>query len=109
MTIKNDAARESPGCKFSDGTWNILPNRGEICPWPSRQQPIASDPCAKCTRIDHADSFAKGKAEGVRGCVDVVKKIFIPLNPGTRYQEGYGDAIDCAIKAIAALEGVKGE
>ena len=51
----------------------------EVCPWPSRQVGVADNPCAKCTCIDHADSFAKGHTAGrayqSRKDVDAVEKL----------------------------------
>lgn len=38
---------------------------------------LQNDPCAKCTCIDHADSFAAGRIAGLREAVEAVDKLDI--------------------------------
>lgn len=72
--------------KFCRGIGRFVEFSPEVCPWPSRQvrlEPVADDPCAKCTCIDHGDSFAKGHAAGcleqARAMKEAVDKEFLKL------------------------------
>jgi hypothetical protein len=109
----------------------------EVCPWPSRQQPIqqtaepviipdaaeicnktAVQNCHACPKFNCGDNmvnksnrtfYAAGRAEGVRECREAVKKI---KHTNTYWINGVMkiDEVPVYVDVIlAALEGVKGD
>jgi hypothetical protein len=107
-------------CSVHNGSGDV---DWEVCPWPSRQQPmdskaetvIKADKFGKCpvgnfncenydlAKYTHAfnEGHAAGRADGVMECVKAVAKRADEIGGE------YGDVL--RDQAIAALEGVKGE
>lgn len=68
---------------------------------------LQNDPCAKCTCIDHADSFSAGRSAGLREAVEKLKGMAITCDVNeNRIKEvtAYNEAIYESIAALRALE-----